>query len=235
MQSGTDCRNVVAPFKGPAFSTLRFAEPRFNSHHVAQVNRRLRQAHIDTILGLLAAIEAKDSYTHQHSIAVSFYADRLAKLLGLSALEESIIHVAALLHDVGKIGIPDAILKKPGRLSEAEFNEMKAHSRIGANMLLPISFLRRETLLVLHHHEWFDGTGYPYGLRGTAIPLGSRVLQVADSIDAMLSPRSYKPGRDVDHVIAELTKGKGRQFDPAIAQTAASWLSKHPEQLAQPI
>ena len=204
--------------------SLRYAEPRFNHHHLDGVRHELRQAQIDVIIGYLAALRAKDEYTHHHSIRVSVLTDGLGSRLQISAREASIIHVAALLHDIGKIGIPDKILTKAGPLTPEELEVMKKHSEIGADMLRSISFLQRERLLVLHHHEWFDGQGYPAGLRGSSIPLGARILQVADCIDAMVSPRSYKSARDAEFVIDQLRSGRGKQFDPQISDAAVSWL-----------
>ena len=186
----------------------------------------------DAVVSLLAALEAKDPYTHRHSIHVSVYAKILARALSLGDHEIHVVQTAALLHDIGKIGIPDEILKKPGRLTVDEFATMKQHSEIGAEILRPVGFLFRESVLVLHHHEWYDGTGYPGGLCGEAIPYGARIIQVADSIDAMISPRSYKPGRSIEHVMVELYKGRAKQFDPAVADVAADRLMQHPDLLA---
>ncbi|MEK6644803.1 MAG: HD-GYP domain-containing protein [Planctomycetota bacterium] len=219
----------------PSLSGLRAEDLRSATHHLTLSHRHLQQAHADAIIGLLAALEARDAYTHRHSIHVSIFADAIARRCKLPMPLIRTIHVAALLHDVGKIGIPDAILLKPGRLTPDEFESMKRHSEIGAAMLRPMTFLSKETLLVLHHHEWFDGTGYPHRLADDAIPLGSRILQVADSIDAMISPRNYKPGYSVAHVIDELRKGSGRQFDPGIAKCAVTWIESHPDALAMPV
>ena len=205
-------------------SPLRCAEPRFNQHHLSGIQHDLRQAQIDVIIGLLAALRAKDEYTHHHSIRVSIMADRLAERMQLRPREASIVHVAALLHDIGKIGIPDAILTKPGPLDPDELKIMKGHSAIGAEMLRPITFLQRERLLVLHHHEWFNGQGYPAGLRAGSIPFGARILQVADCIDAMISPRTYKSSRDAAFVIEQLERGREQQFDPRVGDVAIAWL-----------
>src|SRR5262249_49551644 len=142
----------------------------------------------------------------------------------LTRAQTRIVHTAALLHDIGKVGIPDAILNKPGCLTADEFAVMKRHSEIGATILQPISSLADEATLVLHHHEWFDGNGYPGGLKGGTIPLGARIVHVADSLDAMLTPRAYRPGLDDRRVIAELERGLGRQFDPVVGHAALDWL-----------
>jgi HD-GYP domain-containing protein (c-di-GMP phosphodiesterase class II) len=220
---------------------------RRDSHSAAAVPRELRvairktpsplntsSASVETILGLLTALEARDSYTHRHSLRVARYADRLACLLGLSARDRGLLYTAALLHDIGKIGIADGILLKPGRLDTREFDTMKTHSALGERILAPIFALSREAVLVKHHHEWWNGRGYPDGLKGRAIPLGARIIQIADSLDAMLTPRSYKTGCSPDRALRELWEGRGCQFDPDLAETAIFWMTHHPEHLAFP-
>lgn len=205
---------------------LRGAEPRGLSHHAALLHRKLQESRGQTVAGLLAALQAKDPYTYEHSLQVADLAAAFARELRLPVREAQAVHVAALLHDIGKMGIPDAVLKKPGRLTAEEYSVMRRHSQIGASILGPIRFLEGHAVLVLHHHEWYDGRGYPVGLAGEAIPLGARIIHVADAIDAMRSPRDYKPACDRDHVRAELRQGRGRQFDPAVADVAIAWLSQ---------
>lgn len=175
-----------------------------------------RQA--EMILGLLAALEAKDAYTAWHSIRVEGYARPLAARLGLDEERMRHVCVGAVLHDLGKIGIADAILTKPGTLTKTEFEAMKQHTTIGDAVLRPIRFLDAVRPIVLHHHEWYDGSGYPAGLRGEAIPLEARIVQVADCIDAMMSPRCYRRALTRPEVIHELQTGGGRQFDPMVAE-----------------
>jgi putative nucleotidyltransferase with HDIG domain len=198
---------------------------------IARLHRRLLHAQIETITALVAAVETKDPYTKCHSIHVSRYAEHLSRELHLSPGETEVIKTAALLHDVGKIGVPDSVLTKPGALTPEEFELIKGHPGFGASILRSATSLQRELPLVLHHHEWYDGGGYPDGLKGDAIPSGARLLQVADAIDAMLCPRSYKQGYRVDKVISELEKGRGTQFDPMLADIAVRWLQDHPGRL----
>ncbi|MBI5764710.1 MAG: HD-GYP domain-containing protein [Planctomycetes bacterium] len=233
--AGYDTRRVASALNRNSLASSLVSELRVAAGRLHQGRSQLQQAHHDTILGFLAALEARDAYTHRHSIHVSVFADALAHRCKLAPAQIHTIHIAALLHDIGKIGIPDAILLKPGRLTSEEFEAMKKHSEIGAAMLRPIPSLSKESLLVLHHHEWFNGAGYPHRLAGNAIPIGSRILQVADSMDAMLSPRNYKPGYDITHIVDELRKGAGQQFDPIIARIAIAWLETHPDELALPV
>jgi len=190
-----------------------------------------RRARADTLLSLVEALRVKDAYTARHSARVATVSHHLAVRLNCSDPEIERIRIAAVLHDVGKIGIPDAILTKPGRLTKEEFDHMKRHPVMGVDILEPIGFLRPVLALVRHHHEWVDGTGYPDGLRGEAIPFGASVIQAADSIDAMMSPRSYKRGYDIAEVIAELEQGAGTQFHPCVAEAAVDWLEQNPSMI----
>ena len=171
------------------------------------------------------AREAKGPHTARHSTRVGAYAQHLAERFGLSAQQSETIHVAGLLHDVGKIDIPDAILTKPGRLSAKEFDHMKRHSALGTELLRPIGLPQPVLSLIRHHHEWHDGNGYPDGLSGDAIPFGAKIIQTADCVDAMMSPRSYKRGLSVVEAISELQACSGTQFDPDVAKVAMQWLA----------
>ncbi|RIK70146.1 MAG: hypothetical protein DCC66_06330 [Planctomycetota bacterium] len=197
---------------------------RLLTRRVTRLQRRLQHAHVDSIMALVSAVEAKDPYTRHHSLNVSSYAEALAVAIGLSDKDRELVKIAAMLHDVGKIGLPDSILTKPGPLTDVEYSLMKEHAAIGAAILKPVSFLNRVRPLVLHHHEWYNGRGYPAGLRGLEIPLGARILHVADAIDAMASPRTYKAAFPVERTIAQLLDGRGEQFDPDIADHAVRWL-----------
>jgi putative nucleotidyltransferase with HDIG domain len=180
----------------------------------------------ETVSALLAALEARDPFTRGHSLRVARYGAAFAERLGVEARIRRHWQVAALLHDVGKLGMPDSILRKPGPLSRAEFTVMRRHPAIGAAILQPVAALRPMIPIILHHHERWDGRGYPGGLSGEAIPLGSRVLSVADAIDAMLARRSYQPTRDVRSARSELLACRGTQFDPAVVDIAAAWLDE---------
>jgi len=203
-------------------------QPERRSVTNADVQRELRRVYLESIRALVAAVEAKDPYTEKHSVVVSYYCEVLAQRLRLSSELVETLKTAAILHDIGKIGIPDAILKKPAPLTQSEFHAVRLHPQHAVQIIEHASFLSAELPLVLHHHERYDGWGYPSGLAGEQIPLGARVLAVADSIDTMLSPRSYKPSYDIEHVRRELAAGAGRQFDPHVAAVAGEWLSESP-------
>lgn len=165
---------------------------------------------------LTAAIDAKDHYTFYHSQNVSYYAVELARAKGLAPEEVSVIREAGLLHDIGKIGIPEAILNKPGRLTPEEFKIMQSHVEQAKNILQYLSGMEYILPAILGHHERYDGTGYPRGMAGTDIPLLARILTIVDSFDAMVSVRPYKNQFPVHYALRELEEGKGTQFDPEL-------------------
>jgi response regulator RpfG family c-di-GMP phosphodiesterase len=181
-------------------------------------NQELRTAYIQTIRALAEAIDAKDAYTRGHSERVAVYSSRLGHQMGLRKELIERIYFAGLLHDVGKIGIPDAIITKPSRLNHEEYEEIKKHPEIGAKILEPVEFLHSIVPCVRHHHEWFDGSqsGYPSRLAGDQIPLPSRVIVVADTVEAMTSDRPYRKALPIDVVVTELHKYSGSQFDPVV-------------------
>ena len=183
-------------------------------------NTELRTAYIQTIRALAEAIDAKDAYTRGHSERVAVYASRIGDRMGLRKELIERIYFAGLLHDVGKIGIPDAIITKPDRLTPEEYDEIKKHPEIGAKILEPVEFLRSIVPCVRHHHEWFDGCkmGYPDRLAGDRIPLPSRVILVADTVEAMTSDRPYRKALPLDVVIKEMHKFSGTQFDPVVVE-----------------
>lgn len=172
----------------------------------------------NVIFTLASALESKDTYTRGHSERVANYALQISQTLGLSVREQQTVWQAAQLHDIGKIGIPDAILNKPGILDKEEREIMRTHPEIGGNICSTLSFARDFLPLIRHHHEHFDGTGYPDGLKGEEIPFLARIITIADAVDAITSQRSYRPARTIDYALEELAKGKGSQFDPVIAQ-----------------
>ncbi|WP_343219571.1 HD-GYP domain-containing protein [Pseudodesulfovibrio sp. JC047] len=166
------------------------------------------------------AIDAKDPYTSMHSEEVAEVSHALALSMGLSPNEADIIHVAGHLHDIGKIGVPDAVLKKQGSLSPSEWRAMRRHPRAGADILRPVAALKSLGVvdMVLHHHERYDGTGYPDGLAGAQIPLGARIIAVADSVSAMLQNRPYRPSKNFEAARKEVLRCSGTQFDPRVVQ-----------------
>jgi putative nucleotidyltransferase with HDIG domain len=185
----------------------------------ARLFESLEEIYIEVITAMASAIDARDAYTHGHSQRVTEYAVVIAEEMGLSGAEVDIIRNAGILHDVGKIGIKEDILKKPGRLTEDERREMEYHPFIGTKILQSVKLLEPVMPLVYHHHEWFDGTGYPDGLRGEEIPLGARIISVADALESMTSDRPYRKALPVEEAMAELRRCSGRQFDPRIVET----------------
>ena len=185
-----------------------------------------RDVYLKTITALTSAIDAKDTYTRNHSRNVAEYATVLGKELGLSSEELMNIHYGAILHDIGKIGVPEAILNKPGRLTPDEFQAIKAHPTIGANILAPIDFLGEALNIVRYHHEHYDGNGYPANLQGESIPYAARIVGIADAWDAMTSHRSYRRALSVKTAVQELHKGAGRQFDPLMVKVFTELINK---------
>lgn len=177
---------------------------------------RLHEAYLATVRSLATAVDAKDSYTRGHSDRVARYATLTAAEMGLSHDQRLSLEMAAYLHDIGKIGIPEEILLKPGRLDPEEAETMRAHPLIGASILEPVSFPWPITPVVRHHHERWDGTGYPAGLTGARIPVLARVLAVADAYEAMIAERPYRRGMSPEEGLAELRSAAGSQFDPEV-------------------
>ena len=175
---------------------------------------------VDAVTALARTIDLSDQYTRDHSEAVSRVATRIARQMGLPDKEVVEIRRAAILHDIGKIGIPDAILHKPGALTAEEFSIVKAHSPNGQKILEPLKVdaMNRIALMVRHHHEKFEGGGYPDGLKGHDIPLGARIVTLADSFDTMVSARGYKKTRTLEEAVAELLRCRNTHFDPEIVE-----------------
>lgn len=173
---------------------------------------------IETIESLVRAVDAKDSYTNGHSARVAKYTRQISKLLGYDDEKADGMYYMALLHDVGKIGVDDAILRKPGKLTDEEFAAIKAHTVIGSQILSRISSMPELQYGALYHHERWDGRGYPKGLKGEEIPEAARIIAVADAYDAMTSNRSYRKALTQDCVHDEILNGIGRQFWPPAAR-----------------
>lgn len=169
---------------------------------------------------ITSALDARDPYTGKHSERVSDMACIICGLLGMSEAETREIHIAGHLHDIGKIGIPDRVLLKEGKLDEEEWKLMKKHPEIGADILSRSSHFARLAAIILHHHERWDGKGYPFGSKGEEIPLGARIIAVCDSIDAMASKRSYRNALPLEVCRAEIEKNVGIMYDPEIARLA---------------
>ena len=178
----------------------------------------LEELFIGVVKSLSATIDAKSPWTAGHSERVTKYALDIAKQMGLSEKELKDLELAGFLHDVGKIGTYEAILDKPGRLTPEEQAVMRLHPVKGAEILAPIKQLKEIIPGVKYHHEFYDGTGYPEGLKGDAIPLHARILTVADTVDAMGADRPYRNGRGMDVIVAELKRCSGAQFDPKVVE-----------------
>ncbi|MHB1325686.1 MAG: HD domain-containing phosphohydrolase [Thermoleophilia bacterium] len=181
-----------------------------------QLFSNLEQAYLETVLTLANAVEAKDTYTKNHADNVSRMAVLVGKELGLPDNELEDIRYGGVLHDVGKIGVPDSILNKPGKLNDEEWVQMRAHAAMGADILKPIPRLTGAADIVRHHHERYDGNGYPDGLAGEDIPVGARILTTVDSYSAMVDRRSYKAARPHEDAETELRHCTGTQFDPRV-------------------
>ena len=195
---------------------------------VADAEAQTQAAYLGAIRALAAALDARDPYTAGHSERVSTLAVEMGRAMALTAEELDVLRLGALLHDIGKIGVPDEVLGKPAALTPAEFELIRAHPVIGARILRSIPFLTPHLPIVELHHERPDGHGYPYGLVGEAIPLGARIVHVADAYDAITSARAYRPGRLPHEAIAELHRGEGTDFDPASVQALVKALPHLP-------
>ena len=212
---------VVATPRGPRTKEqlLLYAD---DLRHLLEIERGqralLQRAYRDTVTALASALESKDSGTGAHSQRVQQYAVALTKNIDPALLDDPSLEYGFLLHDIGKIGIPDSILLKPAALSGAELRLMQTHTVLGEQMLGGVALLQGEGLRVVRsHHERWDGGGYPDGLADTAIPLGARIFSVADTLDAVISNRPYREARPWATAVDEIHRGAGRQFDPRVA------------------
>src|SRR4030042_5174521 len=178
----------------------------------------IKKGHLDSVKVLAGAIDAKDPYTRGHSDRVRKMSMRIAMKMGFSEEKLENLVFGALLHDIGKIGIKDAVLQKPGPLTPEEYQSIQEHPLIGVKIVDGIDFLKDKIPMIRNHHEHFDGSGYPDGLIGEVIPLGARIIAVADSFDAMTSLRPHRRALPLEEVFAEMEKGKGKQFEPQILE-----------------
>ena len=176
----------------------------------------------DTVLALSKAVDARDSYTAGHSERVAKIAMDIAQKLGFPKKKIEQLEIAALFHDIGKLGIPDSILLKPEKLNEAEIQIIQQHPIIGANILKDVIFLKDTLSIILHHHERYSGEGYPDGIKGDQIPIESRIISIADTYDAMTSDRPYRKGMSHLTAIDEIIRYKGIQFDPLLVNAFLS-------------
>jgi putative nucleotidyltransferase with HDIG domain len=185
----------------------------------------------DLLQSIVSALEARDPHTAEHSLRVADMCERTCRFLGMDPREATLAHIAAHLHDIGKIGIPDAVLLKRARRTAAEHELLRDHARIGAEIVGACAGLAPVATVVRHHHERWDGLGYPDGLRADAIPLGSRVIAVCDSVDAMLGKRLSKRPLDERACMEEIRRGSGSAYDPAVA----ACVLEHWDQIVGPV
>ena len=209
---------AVVPLLTIMYLTFRTSLARLEdaNSHVVQLN----QLYMSTIESLAMAVDAKDQITHGHIRRVQVYAIELAKKLGVTDDSQlKAVEAAALLHDMGKLAIPEYILNKPGRLTSAEFDKMKRHANIGADLLSSIRFPYPVVPIVRYHHENWDGSGYPSGIAGSDIPIGARVLSVVDCFDALTSDRPYRPRLSIEDAFNILRERRGKMYDPLVVDT----------------
>jgi len=204
---------------------------RDRTKQLAEKHQQLRTAYVQTIRALSEAVDAKDAYTRGHSERVGVYASKIAREMNFPKDVIERVYIAGLLHDVGKIGVRDAVITKPERLTPEEYLEIKAHPEIGFRILEPVEFLRDVAPCVRHHHEWYDGSdrGYPDRLRGDQIPLPSRIILVADTVEAMTSDRPYRKALSLEAVVSEIHKYTGSQFDPKVTEPFLRLLEREGE------
>jgi putative nucleotidyltransferase with HDIG domain len=188
----------------------------------------LEKTHFETIMAFSEALEARDQYTAGHSRRVMEYSKSIGQRMKLDKEDIEDLKRSALLHDIGKIGIPDIILKKKTKLTDEEYAVIKSHPETGAAILKYIKSFKHLVPAVYHHHERFDGDGYPDGIKDTAIPLHARIIAIADTFDAMTSSRSYRSALSFRTALSELERNKGIQFDPDIADIFIEILQESP-------
>jgi putative nucleotidyltransferase with HDIG domain len=188
---------------------------------------------MDTLTSLALAVDAKDQFTQGHSQKVSSYAVLIAEAIGLDGPEIEEVRLGGMLHDVGKVGIAESILNKSGPLNPDEWEAMKRHVEYGAKLLEPLRGTERVRAMVGHHHEFFDGSGYPEGLAGSKIPMGARIIAIADAYDTITSERTYKKARTPEEAFQELDRCSNAQFDPELVQMFISRLREMPNPLIQ--
>jgi HD-GYP domain-containing protein (c-di-GMP phosphodiesterase class II) len=194
-----------------------------NMHLLLQSN----ELFLGTLLAMSSAIDARDPYTQGHSERVARLAFELARILGLDDASCQEIYLAGILHDVGKIGIPDSVLLKAGRLTDSEFAMIRKHPEIGHRIVQRLGHLHFALPGILYHHERWDGKGYPHGLKGLSIPLMARIIAVADGFDAMTSCRPYRHAMRPDQAAAIIDKGSNKQWDAEVVACFNAWFSKH--------
>lgn len=203
---------LIKPFR---IGTIQTTVEKALQHRALRIeNRRLQENSLNVLRTMVNVLEQRDSYTAGHSRRVTDVALAIAARAGIPGEERKTLRLAGLIHDVGKIGIEDTILRKPGRLTAEEYSVIRTHPERGVQIIEPLDFLRGTLPIVRHHHECFDGRGYPAGLGGEEIPLGSRIIAIADTYDAITSSRAYRAARGAGEALAEIERCARTQFDP---------------------
>lgn len=205
---------------------LLFFGPLLLARHSFELYLEMKQVYIETVYALTKAVEAKDQYTNGHSQRVAEYAEKLSVKMGIGDKRIETLKTAALLHDIGKIGISDHILNKPEKLSDEEFEVIKKHPEIGVEILSSVDFLKDVREIILKHHEKYNGTGYPTGLKGDEVLIEAYILSIADAFDAMTSDRSYRKGMTAEESINIIEKDSGIHFHPLAAEKFVELIKK---------
>ena len=205
------------------------AKLRARTIELAESNRLLEASALEAVESLNATVDAKDPYTAGHSQRVQRIAVAIGEELGLERERLEVLRFAGLFHDIGKIGVPDAILMKPDRLTELEFELVKRHPEDGARIAGRIRRLEPAVPAILHHHERWDGNGYPHGLCGGGIPLEAAIVGLADAVDAMTTDRPYSYARTLDEATEEVVRNRGTQFAPAVVDAFVALVERVPE------
>ncbi|TYP57825.1 HD-GYP domain-containing protein [Thermosediminibacter litoriperuensis] len=209
-----------------ALGLLLFLIPLLVARHSFKLYMEMKKVYLETIQALATAIEAKDPYTRGHSERVARLAVAIAEELKMDSDFISNLQYAALLHDIGKIGIPEEILNKPCKLSEDEFSKIKTHPALGASIVKNVDFLAQASSFIMYHHERMDGSGYPVGLKGEEIPLGAEIIAVADVFDALTTDRPYRKAWRLEDALDELERSSGVQFRPAVIKALKKVLER---------
>jgi HD domain len=217
----------LLPVLGLIYAFRAFAHERELSRHNAALALRNERLFLQAVKSQVTALDVKDNYTARHSAAVALWATDIAHHMALSKHEQNVAHLASLVHDVGKIGVPDEVLNFPGRVSGEAWTLIETHCQNGYKILKTIDQFGELAEVILYHHERYDGSGYPVGLRGEAIPLISRIICAADSYSAMVSDRPYRKALSAEVAKGELRKHAGRQFDPVVVEHFLRVLEAH--------